>query len=62
MSKGMPLDAQVNRRYRGNNIELGGEVNSIRVSVVKSGSDRHALSTPDDITTKGGDVMSYSSG
>ena len=62
MSKGMALDAQVNRRYRGSNIELGGADNSIRVSVVRAGSDRPRVATPDGAAAKGGDVMSYSSG
>ena len=62
MSKGMPLDALVNRRYRGSNIDIGGQDNSVRVSVLKSGSDRQGVATPDGAATKTGDVMSYSSG
>ena len=41
----MPLDANVNRRFRGSNIELGGADNSVRVSVVRCGSDPKVLDT-----------------
>ena len=58
ISKGLPLDAQVNRRYRGSNIDLGGAENSVRVSVIKSGSDRQRVATPDGPVAKLGDALS----